>query len=61
MKKWITRKYSAAGVAAIIMTSNSDQEVFDVVKNEEINKEETDNIDVEVLGMTLKSLILIFP
>lgn len=43
------------------MTSNSDQEVFDVVKNEEINKEETDNIDVEVLGMTLKSLILIFP
>lgn len=61
MKKWITRKYTAAGVAAIIMTSNSDQEVFDVVKNEEINKEETDNIDVEVLGMTLKSLILIFP
>ena len=61
MKKWITRKYTAAGVAAIIMTSNSDQEVFDVVKNEEINKEETDKIDVEVLGMTLKSLILIFP
>ena len=61
MKKWITRKYTAAGVAAIIMTSNSDQEVFDVVKNEEINKEETDNVDVEVLGMTLKSLILIFP
>ena len=61
MKKWITRKYTAAGVAAIIMTSNSDQEVFDVVKNEEINKEETDNIDVEVLGMTLKSLILILP
>ena len=61
MKKWITRKYTAAGVAAIIMTSNSDQEVFDVVKNVEINKEETNNIDVEVLGMTLKSLILIFP
>lgn len=61
MKKWITRKCTATGVAAIIMTSNSDQEVFDVVKNVEINKEETDNIDVEVLGMTLKSLILIFP
>lgn len=60
MKKWITRKYTAAGVAAIIMTSNSDQEVFHLVKNVKINKKETDNIDFEVLGMTLKSLILIF-
>ena len=50
----------AAGVAAIIMASNSDQEVIDVAKNVEINKKETDNIDFGVLGMALKSLILIF-
>ena len=43
------RNYTAEEVAAIIMGSDNEEEVFDVAENEEISDEEIDNVEFEAL------------
>ena len=43
------RNYTAEELAAIIMGSDNEEEVFDVAENEEISGEVIDNVEFEAL------------